>query len=428
MSFIIIPSFTFAQEDLSLIKAIKIGLNNNFGIKIQRLEEKNASNKTANAYKDRLPTASLLLRAPVNINSSNSPTSFVQGFYNDRGVSGGLDLNWTLFEGFKAKIEKSRFEKLETQEKSNTMMLAENTINAIILAYYNVLIQKESVLVQEAAQKRSEERFQNAKFQEQHGKISNYEVIRYENSMLGDKANSIQEQKKLELSMQALNIAMGNKYLKEYDLTDQFSYEEQPYDYDKLQQKMAALNTELSLQYLNLSLRKSTIGIIDATKYPKIGINSGITQRLNQTKFKEIDRISSTNFNYYLNFSISYNLFNGDKVNRRLEEEKLREKMEILNVDKVKQKLSNQLKNAITNYHTQLDIIKINEQLIKNLEKNIELEKDRYLNGFSSLLDYQSLQQEYIKAQKNKLDAIYELLVNETEILKLTGGLIKYNE
>jgi len=110
MSFIIIPSFTFAQEDLSLIKAIKIGLNNNFGIKIQRLEEKNASNKTANAYKDRLPTASLLLRAPVNINSSNSPTSFVQGFYNDRGVSGGLDLNWTLFEGFKAKIEKSRFE------------------------------------------------------------------------------------------------------------------------------------------------------------------------------------------------------------------------------------------------------------------------------------------------------------------------------
>ncbi len=417
-----------AQTELSLAKAIKIGLQNNFGIQIQQLEEQIAFNQLENVNKDRLPRIDLLARQINNINNNSSPTSFVQGFYNDRGLNLAADANWIIFEGFKAKLEKSRLEKIHKQSQGNSMLVVENTIQAIMLAYYNTLVKVEAVKVQDEAIERSEDRFKDAKLQLKHGKASTYDVLRFENSFLIDSSNYIIQQKELALANQALNMAMGNKYHKEYQLTDEISYKKTAYNFDKLQQKMTSLNRELINQYLNLTLRRNEIGILQAQRYPTIALNTGVTENFNSTKFPEIERINGSNFNFYLNFAVSYTLFDGGQINRSIQDNKIKEQIEALKIEDVKQELSMELKNAITNYNTQLEIIFINEKLIQNLNKNIVLEKERYQNGFSSLLDYRSLQQEFLNAQQTRLEAINELLVNETEILKLTGSLTKYKK
>ncbi len=416
----------FCQNDLSISKAIQIGLNNNFGIKIKKIEEEIASEQLENANKQRLPRVDLFLTQMNSSNNSNSPTSFVQGFYNDRGWSMGVDANWIIFEGFKARIDQSRLEKLHQQSRGYTLLLVENTIQAIMLAYYNVLVKKEAVNVQEDAKERSEERYLDAQFQFQQGTSSGYDVLRFENSMLIDSTSSIVKKKAYALAMQQLNMAMGNKFYKAYKLTDEIDYQKSSYDFEKLQQKMASLNQELNNQYLNLTLRRNDIGLLKSSRYPKVAVNSGLTSNFNGTKFPELPRIKSNNFNFYLNFSVNYNLFDGGEISRAIQEGQLKEEIANLEIEQVKQELSTTLQNAITNYDTQLAIITINDKLIANLKKNIALEKDRYKNGFSSLLDYRSLQQEMLNAELTRLEAIYELLVNEIEILKLTGSLTKY--
>ena len=54
-----------------------------------------------------------------------------------------VNLNWTIFDGFGAQINKRKYEELEAQSEGNTELLIENTIQYVILAYYNVLLQKE---------------------------------------------------------------------------------------------------------------------------------------------------------------------------------------------------------------------------------------------------------------------------------------------
>jgi len=422
----LVTGLSFAQEDINLNKAIRIGLSNNYGIKILKIETDITQNQLVNVNKSRLPKVDLFARQQNNVNNNRSPTSFVQGFYSDRGLNFGVDANWIIFEGFKARLDKSRLEKLELQSKGNTMLLVENTIHAIMLSYYNTLIKRESVEVQYESSIRSKQRYADAKFQYQNGKVSGYDLLRFENAMLLDSTNTIIQKSEFDLAMQSLNLAMGNKIFKDYRLTDELEYQREDYQFNKLQQKMNSLNSELQQQYLNLMLRRNDIGMLRANRLPKLAINSGLAQNINSTKFPEIERIKGGSFNFYLNFSVSYNLFDGGQINRAIEEGRLKEKIADLNIEEVKQELSNTLKNAIINYNSQLKIIKINEKLIANLGQNLILEKDRYRNGFSSLLEYRSLQQENMDAEQTRLEAIYELLINETEILKLTGSLLKY--
>lgn len=417
----------YAQNKLSLSKAINIGLSNNFGIKILKIEENIAQLNLDNINKERLPKINLLAEQQNGFNNNNTPTSFVQEFYSDRGLNLRVDANWIIFEGFKARIDKSRLEKLHNLSKGNSMLLVENTIHAIMLAYYNAYVQSKAVKVREDAKNRSRERYQDIKFQFKHGKVSTYEVLRFENALLIDSSNIILQTRDLKLAMQALNTAMGNKIFRNYTITDEIKFQKENYNFDKLQQKMASLNRELVNQYINLTLRKNDIGLMRASRKPTVAINGGLNQRFNATKFLEMPKIRGNSFQFYLNFSVSYNLFDGGEVDRSIQKAKLWQEVETLKIENIKQELSAELQNVITNYETQLQIIKINESIAKNLKRNMILEEDRYKNGFSSLLDYRSLQQEYLNVEQTRLEAIYQLLVSETEILKLTGGLTKYN-
>jgi len=304
----------------------------------------------------------------------------------------------------------------------------ENTIQAIILAYYNTLIQQEALKVQRNAHQRSRERYFDAKLQLQYGKSSAYDVFRFENAMLIDSTNSIIMNDQVLDALQSLNLAMGNEKNKDYRLTDIIDHQRKRYDYEMLRRKMLQLNRELQQQYLNLSLRKTNLHLIQADRYPTVSVGSGFTQSFNSTKFPELERLGGSNFNFYLNFSVSYNLFDGGEVRQTIEKGQLQEQISKLQIEDVKQELSNVLKNVITNYQTQANIININDRVIQNLKKSLVLEKDRFHNGFSSLLDYRSLQQEYLQAEQTRLEAIFKLITNEVEILKLTGGIMKYNE
>ena len=56
-----------------------------------------------------------------------------------------MDVNWTLFNGFSVKANKDRLAQLEEQSAGNAAIVVENTLQAVILAYYNVQIQSDKL-------------------------------------------------------------------------------------------------------------------------------------------------------------------------------------------------------------------------------------------------------------------------------------------
>jgi len=412
-----------AQVPLSLSQAVEKGLKNNFAIQINQLETQMAATKVKAAKKERLPKVDLYATQGTNLVNDRSPTSFINDFYRDRNLSFGVEGNWVLFDGFQGKINRERYQKLMESSEGNGQLAIENAIYATLLTYYDALLKKEALKVARESKQLSTERYTDAQLQQQLGKASNYDVLRFENALLIDSSTIVNQQKAFDAALLALNKAIGNRKIVAYQLTDPLNYVAQKYELPKMRKQLERTNQVLRNRYINLETLKLRTEIVRKSALPTISISTGLSQRFNGTQFPEVPRIKSNTFQYNLRFSANYTLFDGGTIKRRIEENEVLEQIAYLQIDQVKQELNDNLSAAVSNYNRQLSIIQVNERLIQNLVKNMELEKDRYTNGFSSALNYRTVQLEYITAQFTRLEAIYELLRNEVDILRITGGL-----
>lgn len=415
--------FLHGQEKLDLAKAIEVGLRNNFQIQIANTEIELARYRYKNTFKDRLPIIAINISQNNNVNKVNSPTSFVEGYYSDVGLSGLLDANWAIFDGFKNKANKHQLKSLENLSISNADLIIENAIHAIQLAYYGTVIKLESVKNIEEVLRLSAEKLTDAHSQFDLGKISEYEVLRFENAFLADSSQLVIAKNEYELSLQKLNLAIGNKNLIEYELVEPIRYLEQSFSCKKLLPRLIHENKKIRNQMTNIALKRSGILAQKANWYPTLTVNGGINKRWNSIKFDDIPKAKGEDLNFFLNFTLTYNLFDGGITARGIEESKIQTTIEEFKLEEMNRTLKSELCQYIFQYNSQLEIVKINEKLIKNLQRNLEMLDDQIRSGFASALEYRIVQIEYLNAQKNRLESINLLKSTEVMIAKLTGGL-----
>ena len=86
--------------------------------------------------------------------------------------------------------------------------------------------------------------------------------------------------------------------------------------------------------------------------------------------------------------------------------------------------LTNQLSNQLEMYQDQLKIIALNEELISNAQQNLSISEERYKRSLINSFDYRAIQLAYLRSALTKLESVYSLKVIETELTRLTGGLV----
>jgi len=410
-------------EVLDLAKAIKIGLRNNFQVQIANTETSLAKYRYEQAYRDRLPIVAINLSQNNNFNKINNPTSFVEGFYRDQGLNATLDANWVIFHGFKHKANKEQLKAMENLSVANADLLLENAIQAIQLAYYNAIVERENLNAIREVLQLSKAKLTDAQLQEELGKVSRYDVLRFENAYLADTSQLIQQVMTYELAIQKLNLAIGNKKLIDYELIEPIRYLNQAFDCDDLLPNLLQDNQQLRNQMLNVVLKKSSTFVQKANRYPTLRFNAGANQRWSKIKFEDLPKASGEDLSFYLNFTLSYTLFDAGVTERAVQESKIATSIERYELEEIKQQLKSELCQYVTAYNSQLQIVNINETLIENLRLNLEMLDDQIKSGLASSLEYRIVQVEYLNAKKTRLESIKQLKSTEVMIAKLTGGL-----
>ena len=182
--FILIFAFVSvnAQQPLSLTDAISRALENNYDIQIvkenQRISEITNNWGTAGRY----PYINLSAGDDNSFNLNE-----LENFTSNR-FSAGASLSWTLFDGYSVRINKQRFDELEQLSKQNTAIMVEGTIQSVILAYYNVLLQKEKLETFKEVMALSEARFKQAEDRKKFGTFVTYDVLQAQNAYLSDRS------------------------------------------------------------------------------------------------------------------------------------------------------------------------------------------------------------------------------------------------
>ena len=425
-----------AQEDLSLSDAIQKGLENNYQIQIAERNIDIAQNNNDWKAAGRYPTINFNINSNNSFTGQNNPASFLQEFTSlSGGLSANVDAAYTIFDGYTVRINKKRFEALERQSQGNLQIAIENSIEAIINAYNQALIQKEAIKTIEELLKISKDRIEFQAVRQEFGQAGKFDLLQTEDAYLNDSTTYLIQQNTYELALRSLNLAMGvDDVDQKYNLTDELEYTAQAYEFEDLQNKMFDNNRNLKNLYVGLSLANIEKEAAESFKYPTIRVNGGANYGTNLSGINVIEGpptisiespVSTSNYSLYVNLAATYNLYNGGATKRNIENAEIQEKIAQLNIEDLKRNLSTQLANTLVNYNNQRQLLTLTQQRVDNARENLEIAETRFRSAQINSFDYRTIQLNYLNAVQAQLQAIFNLRNTETTLVKLIGGLVR---
>ncbi|MEO0469130.1 MAG: TolC family protein [Bacteroidota bacterium] len=427
-----LPSMLFGQGNLTLLEAVSRGLDNNYQIRIAERDKAIAKQNNQWGNVGRYP--SLRFNVPASFFRTQNPGSFLAGREN---LNGTLVLDWQLFDGFAMQANKERFALLERQSAGNAAVIIENNVQAIILGYQEVLLAEAQREVLKEVLDNSRERLDYEEYRKRLGTGGTFEILQFRNAVLSDSINLVSQYLTLRNARRTLNLLMGEAPDTDFSLTDSLQTFFPVYDLVEMDRRMMEENNSLQNQYLTQRIRSQESRIAKAGLYPTLSFTGNtnystgnvILRNRDPDTVEEMPTITSpvNAFDYSLGLTLSFNIYNGGAVRRQMDIARLNEEIASLQKDDLLLALRSELQTHFDNYRARRQILGLQNENLNVAKLNLELSAERFQSGLINSLDYRTIQLQYLNVQFARLGALRDLKSAETELLRITGGLVKGN-
>ncbi len=411
-----------AQEPLSLTDAIGKALENNYGIIMVRQEQTIAEITNNWGTAGRYPYINLTAGDENSYNLNEN-----ENFATNR-FSAGLSLNWTLFDGFAVRINKTRFEELEELSKQNTAIMVEGTIQSVVLAYYNILLQEAKLKNYEEVMQLSEARYRQAESRKEYGAAVTYDVLQAQNAYLSDRAGYLIQEVAWKNAKRDLNYLLAEKQPVNYTLTEEFEALEYDYALDSLQAQMMLNNKSLQNQYINQRLLENAIAGAKSAYYPTIDFRGGATGTSTRSNYETRDVTWSNSANLYGNITLSYNLFSGGNRKRAVQIANIDQEIGLVQIDEMQHDLENKLANLYEYYLVQKELLSVAAENLEAARLNLQISREKFEAGAINSFNFRDVQILYLNSAQRELEAIYAFIDVHTSLLRMTGTIIQEYE
>jgi len=419
LSFIILAGTgLFAQEELSLAKAIQTGLVNNYQIRIIKKDLEIAKNNDSWGLAGRYPNIT------IGINQYNMAGDDQNGQYFSNTVAPNINLNWMIFDGYAVSINKAKLAEVYNLSDGMVQLVVQNTLMGIILAYYKSLLEQEKLQVLGELLKLSSDRYKYESLRKEIGSAVTFDLLQAENSYLADSANYLLQEMNYNNALRDLNLLIGVDIEEAFELTDEFSVERKDFDYLTLETKMFSDNINLKNQYINQTLLTKDVELSKNNRLPSLSLNTGSNYLGARYNYENIDPTTLSNYDFYLNFSLNFNLYNGGNIKRAIQNAIITEEQGDIEIEEMQQTLKNDLAFALNFYDVRKQLYNVAEIGVESATLNLQIATEKFRAGTINSFNFRDVQLIYLNAALGRLETIYNLILSETELQRLTGGII----
>lgn len=415
-----------AQQVLTLNDALKIALENNYAIQVA----KNDAELTKN--NNRIGAAGMLPIVTGTVNQDNqvidTRQKFLSGAENNRdgaksdNLNANIELGWTIFDGLKMFATKNKLEELQKIGELKMQQNIEQTFVRVTKAYYDVLLSKQQLKSTEDAVANSEQRLKLTTDKYNAGKSAKTEMLKATVDLNTDKAALMRQTNNYQNAQTNLNQLLGR------DLNVKFAVEEKiaepkKYTLDELMNKVSGQNTSLTIAKKNQQISMLNVSEIKAERLPTIQLKGGYNYLRQQSEAGFLQ--SSQNNGFHYGAGLSINIFNGFEVNKRLQNARLNLKSNELIYKDSLTRLQNQLQQSFNNYVLSTQLITFEKENVKVAQENFDIANEQFKVGVITSIELRDAQLNLLNNQIRLLNAQYDAQINETELLRLTGELVK---
>lgn len=418
-----------AQQPYTLKSCLETGLEQNYSIRMVRNEELVSKNNATLANAGYLPTLDLSAGYSGNLNDTETRTRATgetvktSGVY-DQTLNAGLNLNWTLFDGFKIQANYKRLKELEIQGETTTRLAIEDFIAELTAEYYNYIRQQIRLKNFRYAMSLSRERLRIVEERYIVGNFSRLDLQQARVDYNADRAQYMKQQESVETSRIRLNELMANQDMSQaVNVSDSIIDLNTLLSYDELWASTLNNNASLLKAEQNKTLAALDMKTVKSRNYPYLKLNSGYGYTLNKYDISATERRKNLGLN--VGVTVGINLFDG---NRRREAKNARVAIENaqLKQEELKQALQADLSTLWHAYQNNLRMLKLERENLIAAVENHEIASERYMLGNLSGIEMREAQKSLLDAEERILSAEYDTKMCEISLLQLSGGVTAY--
>jgi outer membrane protein len=424
-----IPGIVSAQEVLSPQDAVAIGLKNNYSINIAKNSKEIAENNASLGNAGVLPTLDATGSASKSVSNtsqkySNGASIDVNGV-DSKNYAAGINLNWTIFDGLKMFASLDQLKELKKVGESNYKLTVEQNINDILSTYYDIVRQKQVLESTQRSVAISEERLKITQSQKDVGSASKFDVLRAQVDLNGDKSSLMNQELTLQQAKTKLNQLLGRDVKTEFDVIDTIDVKTD-LSYDDLFSVTLQNNNQIVLARQNKNVAESQLKLERGDLLPVISLNLGYNYSRSESGAGFFISSNTTGITYGI--SASLNLFNGLNTKRRIENAEVSIESSELAFKQIQDQIKANFENTFLKYKNSLQLVKLESENYNAAEENADIALEKLKVGSITPVDFRQVQLDLMNAKSRLLSAEYDAKTSETNLLQISGQLVKSSD
>lgn len=413
-----------AQQSLSLSDALGMALKYNYDILLasKQTETAKVNNSAGNA--GMLPTLELTGTGTFTDNN----TKIVQSTGAEKSytglitktLNGGVQLNWTLYDGGKMFVSKRKLTEIQSQGEASFREQVMQTMYDVTAAYFDVVRQKQQLLAMQEVRKFNNEQVVIAGAGFAAGKLAKTDLLQAKIDLNVTDESIINQQYTIVAAQKKLKLLLGKTNSDVFNVTDTIAVSYQP--------DRAALTEKLLQQNPSLSALKHQIAAADlALKESKSAYLPNFSLRAGYYASYTENPIGFTTSNRALgpqvSGTVSVPLYNAGETKRqttlaRIETESARYAMESM-----KQDLNVAMENTLTDFQNQQTLLNLESENNALARENMEISVERLRLGQTTSLEVHQASEYYVQSSTRLTNFRYNLKLAEIRLKQLAGEL-----
>lgn len=419
-----------AQEELTLRKCLEIGLENNYDIRIVRNEKRISDNNATAANAGMVPTIDF--EAGYSGALDNERTTPREGdAWSDNGIydqtfNAGINLNWTIFDGFRIRTNYKRLQELQQMGALRTRITIEDFVATLTAEYYNYVQQTLRLSNFRYAVQLSRERLRITEERFKIGSFSRLDLLQARVDFNADSSKYMSQHELVTASRIRINELLANENLDErFSIPDSVIRVNATLDWNDLLAKTLSANASLLMAEHNSSLAELDLKTVLARNYPYVNLTTGYGYTYN--RYGTGGNLSRGTLGLNAGVKVGFTIFDG---NRRREQRNAR--ITIENTELTRQQLEQSLMANLSNfwqaYRNNLEVIQLETENLIAARENYEIAMERYLLGDLPGIEMREAQKSLLDAEERILTAQYNTKLCEISLQQISGNVMVYLE
>lgn len=426
-----VPGVSDCQVVFDLKRCIEVGLQKNYDIRIMRNNQEISDNNLTVGNAGYLPSVDLTTGYSGSVN--NTTQNLANGEKNKNSdihnqlLNAGVNLNWTVFDGFNIQTNHQRLKELQKMGELNTRLTIENFVSGLTSEYYNYIQQNIRLKNLKSAVKLSKERLRIVEARYEIGAGSRLDLQQAKVDFNSDSSRLIKQYEILYTSRISLNQMMAADNIEQLIVTTDSIIEfNQFINKEDIWQKTLSSNTFLLLSNKNKNLSLLDLKTSQSENYPYLKLNAGYGYTKNIYNTGTIDNQNNLGLTYGL--TLGFNLFDGFNRKRKQKNARIEVENKELQYEQTILSLKADFSNMWMAYRNNIDLANLEKENVQTAKENHEIAIERYKLGDLSGIELREAQNSLLEAEERLVQAEYNTKLCEISLMQISGQVISYSE